>query len=118
MHLVRPLSPTGSLTRNSILKSTGTQVGVYLQTRTVLRPGESYTQPRYTFHDTQWNGLTATLMHKGEMDANYEPRVLCPISTPPDNDYDRWKADESLMWEYIDRAMQLAFPFIPQMLGV
>lgn len=117
-HEVYQAEGTGSQTRNSILQPTGNRVEPSLTSKVTLKAGESYTQPRYTLHDTQWNGLTATLMHKSNTDTDYNPRVLCPIGAPPDNDYDRWKADEDLMWDYIHRAMALSFPFYERPLAL
>jgi hypothetical protein len=71
----------------------------------VFTEGFSYTQPMYTFHDTQWSGLTATLMEKVAEDKAHEPRVLVPLGHEPDNTFVRAVVDEELLWDYIERAL-------------
>jgi hypothetical protein len=73
---------------------------------TYVLEGESYTQPGLTFHDTAWRGLTATLMEKVSIYRDHEPRVLCPLGTPPDNTYDRWSGDVGTLWSLIDEALR------------
>lgn len=71
--------------------------------------GGSYLQPAFTFHETKWRGLTATLMEKPLVYASFRPRVLCRIGEEPDNDFAREGCDEEeVLWDLIRRALEKA----------
>lgn len=89
----------------SILAPTGIKVEVFRDERKAFSEGDEYTQRRYSFHDTDWMGLTATLMSKVGEDLDHEPRVLVPLGQEPDNSFVRAECDEGLLWDYIERAL-------------
>lgn len=71
-------------------------------------PGESYTMPRETLHDSIPHGLTATLMHSIKPNSSYGPIVALPFGVTPDNDHRREDIDERILWEQIDAALMRA----------
>jgi hypothetical protein len=97
--------PERAKNRETILGPTGVFVHVGIPSTEIVEAGRSYAQPRYTFHDTAWHGLTATIMEKGKEDSSYNPRVLVPIGHEPDNSFVRAHVDLDLCWNYIERAV-------------
>lgn len=91
--------------KESVLGPSGVKVHAVTMARYSYHEGDSYTQRMYTFHDTDWVGLTATLMSKGDEDLTHTPRVLVPVGQTPDNDFVRADCDEDLLWDYIERAL-------------
>lgn len=92
----------------SVLKPTGVE-GLLrhdIAHNDALVENEMYHQPPFTFHDTQ-PGRTplVTIMQKGEVFAEYNPRVLVPIGETPDNDFRRDQYSEDLLWEIIEDAL-------------
>lgn len=71
-----------------------------------VHAGENYTQPAFTLHDTDaGTGLLVTLMEKTAVREGI-PKVICPIGTSPDNDFDRaTAAPQDILWEAIRRAL-------------
>lgn len=91
--------------KESVLMPSGVCVKVTPTRAECIGEEISYTQPRYTFHDTGWVGLTATLMTKTNEDVLHEPRVLVPMGQEPDNSFIRANVEEDLLWDYIERAL-------------
>lgn len=100
VHVARYPSP-----KESVLAPTSVRVQVLPGGTHYIHAGYDYYQNRYTFHDTGWVGLTATLMIKGGEDLEHEPRVLVPLGQAPDNDFVRADCSEDLLWDYIERAL-------------
>jgi hypothetical protein len=69
--------------------------------------GEQYYQPPFTFHDTQ-PGQTplVTIMQKGEIYSEHNPRVLVPVGEQPDNEFRRDKYSQDLLWEIINDSIR------------
>ena len=93
-------------TADSRLEDTG--ITGYLEEHLDYRvyPEMSYTQPAFTFHDTQvYEGPLVTVMTKEEV---YEgdAYVCCPVGSPPDNSYDRAAAaPEDFLWSAIEASI-------------
>lgn len=92
--------------KESKLYPTGVKVYAQKQFPTFAIDGDDYFQVRYTFHDTKWKELSATVIRKDREDQNYEPRVLVPIGQKPDNSFVRAEAPQELLWSYIDRVLE------------
>lgn len=91
---------------SSRLKATGVQGWLEMVERFPVTEGNTYTQPAFTLHDTETPlGLVVTVMTKTEIhDGN--PSVICPIDSPPDNDFDRaTAADPDYLWEAIEASL-------------
>lgn len=92
---------------DSTLEPTGALVRLATMTEEVWDEGDVYTQPASSFHDTGWEGLTATLMTKQKEYEFHQPRIMVPIGVEPDNDFKRDNVDVDLLWDKIDEAMEL-----------
>lgn len=56
---------------------------------TICMPGDHYEIEPKQFHETFVSGLTVTLMYKNDVWPGHRPRVLCPLTYEPDNDFNR-----------------------------
>lgn len=68
--------------------------------------GASYHFARDDFHMTVEHGPTITVIEKDAptlAQGGAPPRVLCPVSLKPDNDFNRYQASPSTLWEIILR---------------
>jgi hypothetical protein len=65
-----------------------------------------YTQRAFTLHDSDAGSETVvTLMQKQQVHEGI-PTVVCPLGSPPDNDFDRaTAAPQDLLWDAIDRSL-------------
>lgn len=90
---------------DTVLVPTGEKVSVHQRRWQRVIAGETYVQGVRTFHDTHWDGLTATVMDKLQ-EVDHEPRVLCPIGAAPDNDYSRLAANRPLCWYWIEKVLR------------
>lgn len=64
--------------------------------------GSEYSFEAFDFHETRYQGLTATLLRKIIEYPRHVPRVACLSHLKPDNDFDRYKADRDLMWAIVN----------------
>lgn len=64
--------------------------------------GDTYTFEAREFHETLFQGLTATLMRKIIEYPRHSPRIACPSHTKPDNDFNRYMIDMKKMWELVE----------------
>lgn len=83
--------------------------------RDVLRPGSKYSVSAGVLHESQPNhhtGIVATIMERFNT-KEYNPRVAVPSGVNPDNDFRRETIDESILWEFIRRAIE-ASPIVTQ----
>lgn len=71
-----------------------------------VHAGQSYTQPAFTLHDTvEGDQLVVTLMRKVAIHEGI-PVVVCPIGSPPDNDFDRaTAAPQDYLWSAIEASL-------------
>jgi hypothetical protein len=99
-----------STAHESVLLPSGVRVRLSNLIERPFIAGKEYTQPAGTFHETKTlEGLTATLMTKVKVFPKHTPRILIPLGVEPDNDFVREAAyDDEVLWEYIDRALELA----------
>lgn len=69
--------------------------------------GGSYTQPAFTFHDSDpQDNCVVTIMEKTKIRFG-DASVLCPVGKEPDNTFDRTTAaDTALLWSVIEGSLQ------------
>lgn len=91
---------------DSELRRTGVVVRLpeLSEERFYIEAGETYEQPAFTFHTSEQDGLTVTLMEKRAVLPG-SCRVLLPLGVEPLERFDRheWHADE--LWEFIESAL-------------
>jgi hypothetical protein len=92
-------------TEDTKLMPTGQRANLTVLRMDTYTKGQSYHFEPLVFHDTQHDGLTATIMRKTER-LQVEPRVLVPFGTEPDNEFDRDSFDPGILWPIIDRALE------------
>jgi hypothetical protein len=69
-------------------------------------PGQDYALPRHILHDSLPHGLTMTLMWAANPDDVYAPVIAVPVGVQPMNTFRRDGFDESLLWGFIERALE------------
>jgi len=71
-----------------------------------IHSNQTYTQPAFTMHDSEPIGCVVTIMEKTEVHEG-EASVLCPISSPPDNSFDRASAaDPDYLWQAVEASLR------------
>lgn len=95
----------GEKAANSRLEDTGIR-GVVLQDFVFhVHQGQTYSQPAHTFHDSDPEGCTVTVMEKTEIHEG-DAYVLIPLDIEPDNSFDRaTAADQDYLWAAIEAAI-------------
>lgn len=94
---------------DTVLKPTGTYVNLYASSVDMISgnsASDRYDMHRGVFHETiAPDGPAATVISKAgktqAQGAKDVPRVLCPVHTVPDNDFNRYDADPELLWQII-----------------
>lgn len=74
------------------------------------RSGNKYSMIAGEFHETfAPDGPAATIMQKDDIPKaqGVLPRVLVPITQTPDNDFNRYDADEDVLWRVIEDTLKL-----------
>ncbi len=105
--LYHPESREGQSTE---LVATGQLGDFKLRGDNVLQAGEEYRFRAGDFHETQWEGLTATYFHKTMIHHGFEPSVACKIDEEPDNDFDRYEGEGVELWYFVDQVMEKVAP--------
>lgn len=92
---------------SSRLEPTGVTGIVECYHEFTIYEGESYTQPAFTFHDSDpGDNCVVTIMEKERIHVG-DASVLCPVDTPPDNSFDRaTAADIALLWSAIEGSLR------------
>lgn len=96
-----------SCRHSSLLEPTGVTVCVAETEPFYIEPGGTYFQQAFTFHDTNWIGLTVTLMEK-EVVFKGNPRVLVKVGEGVDNDFDREAESEDNLWDIVAAGLEAA----------
>ena len=68
-------------------------------------PGGRYAFEPFRFHETQHEGLTATIITIDPFDEAASPRVICPVDSEPDSSFRRDAFDPDLLWSHIEDAI-------------
>lgn len=73
-----------------------------------------YRMPPHVFHETLApDGPAATIIRKEKKriqpDKHVRARVLVPVNAAPDNSFNRYEADEDLLWQIIEDTLKLQF---------
>ena len=103
-HHVYQAQPT---TRQSTeLVPTGAVVSVGAPICYTIPAGESYLFEQYLFHETPIIEYAITVLFKLANDPDHATRVLCPIGSQPDNDYDRYSMDRKARLDQIRLAQR------------
>jgi hypothetical protein len=90
---------------DSRLEDTGIRGVVIEDFDFAVSAGQSYYQPAFTFHDSDPEGCTVTVMEKTEVHPG-DAHVLIPNNIEPDNSYDRaTAAPVEYLWEAIEAAL-------------
>lgn len=90
---------------SSRLEPTGIKGKLILTDMFEIIEGEQYTQPAFTLHDSQAFDTVVTVMEKTEVHEG-DATVICPINTPPDNEFDRaTAATPDFLWAAIGAAI-------------
>lgn len=71
-------------------------------TDTLVREGESYNQPAFTFHETVPDTMIVVTVMRKSFAYEGNPRVMVPIDREPDNSFVREEADEEFLWKIIE----------------
>ncbi len=74
-----------------------------VQSRGSYLEGQEYSFEARDFHETQHQGLTATLMRKTSEIPDHRVRVACPVDLEPDNIFNRYEVDIDAMWRIVER---------------
>ena len=96
--------------QSTTLVPTGAVVAVGAATYYTIPAGESYLFEQYLFHETPITEYAITVLFKLANDPGHAARVLCPIGSEPDNDYDRYSMDRRERLNQIGLAQQLLKP--------
>lgn len=91
-------------TEDTKLVSTGERVGISRMWPEKIETGQSYSFAPQVFHETLYEGTTATILRKTER-LDVVPRILVPYDEEPDNEFDRDSFDEGLLWSIIKRTL-------------
>ena len=71
--------------------------------------GNKYTMPKFWFHDSvSPDGPTATIItkhDKTQAEGGGVPRILVPRGKEPDNEFNRYDADEDMLWHIIEETL-------------
>jgi hypothetical protein len=70
---------------------------------TCYQPGDSYQFPAGKLHETETEGLTATVIHYYDLKPERFARVLCPRDATPDNIFRRDCLPQDKLWEFIGK---------------
>jgi hypothetical protein len=90
---------------DSRLEDTGLRGQAIPEWELDVHKGQTYTQPAFTFHDSDPYGCTVTVMEKTEVHEG-DAYVLIPSDIEPDNSYDRANAAPSdWLWEAVVAAI-------------
>lgn len=90
---------------DSRLEDTGIRGVVIADFDWSVRQGQSYFQPAFTFHDSDPQGCTVTVMEKTEVHQG-DAYVLVPEDIEPDNSYDRASAAPAdYLWSAVEAAI-------------
>ncbi len=92
---------------DTMLTPTSSTVSVVHTDHLELAAGSFYTFPKYKFHESGADQLTATMMSKLHVDPTHNPRVLVPLGEKPDNDFNRYGFQESELWDMVENAVDL-----------
>ncbi len=76
-------------------------VDIAIRHSDVIRAGNHYTFKALDFHETNHQGLTATIMRKTQVHVNI-PLVLCPVDKTPDKEFNRHNHDTEQLWKTIE----------------
>lgn len=69
-------------------------------------PHPSYSQSAFTLHDSDPGSETVVTLMRKEAVHEGIPTVICPVGSPPDNDFDRaTAAPQDLLWEAIHKSL-------------
>jgi hypothetical protein len=95
-------------TQNTILLPDEGRVRLDVAQRLVLGTGSTYKFPAWHLHQTDYRGLTVTVMDKLNAPADYgRPRVLVEVGSEPDNDFHRDAFDPVMLWSIIERVLDV-----------
>jgi hypothetical protein len=95
----------GPASANSRLEDTGIRGNVVADFDWSVHQGQTYFQPAFTFHDSDPEGCTVTVMEKTEIHVG-DAYVLIPEDIEPDNDFDRaTAAPEEYLWGAVVAAL-------------
>ncbi len=95
---------------NTELVATGQSGDFKWRGDNVLQAGEGYRFRAGDFHETLWEGLTATYFRKTMTHYAFTPSVACPADLEPDNEFDRYEGKGVDLWEFVDQVMEKIAP--------
>jgi hypothetical protein len=95
----------GDKSANSRLEDTGIIGAMVEDFHWAVHAGQTYTQPAFTFHDSDARNCVVTVMEKTQVHVG-DAYVLVPADIEPDNDYDRASAAPAeWLWEAVGAAI-------------
>jgi hypothetical protein len=98
---------TDGLNRDGAPGPTGVLVEAWLDQSSEFEAGCGYSQRAFTFHETRWYGMAATVMTKRRVYQDFSPRILVPVGIGHDPAQDdRSRVPEDTLWEVIDQALR------------
>jgi hypothetical protein len=90
---------------DTVLRPTG-EVGDLVELHTdIVTEGNTYYLPAFYLHDSEADGLTATLMTKTRVYKDRAPLVAVPRDVEPDNDFRRETIGQEPLWSWIEKAL-------------
>ena len=105
-NLYHPMPKDG---QNTKLVATGESGDFKWRGDLILQAGAGYHFKAGDFHDTKWEGLTATYFRK-TMIHPMEPSVACKADEEPDNAFDRYAVEKDDLWDFVDQVMEKITP--------
>lgn len=92
---------------DTALMKTGEVVSAEVASTQLMEAGTGYMIRAKEFHTTAYVGYAVTRIRKAET-VTGTPRVLCPTTMDPDNEFERYKYSPAKLWAVVEEVLQQA----------